>query len=126
MSISATEILEKKKSIKEEKPVEMEIKVIRLVRDMKSWVCTSCNKEFITAPHQCTCGSIPRWIEKRVPQSDELKRDVFKVKSNFMFEKDICKEGQIVSLVEDDEVTRDLVKRNLLIPRKKQQEGNGK
>ena len=79
-----------------------------------AWVCTECSKEYRIAPTQCSCGASDKvFIEKDV-LVEETERKEYVVKESIIYDATIIDQNSIVSMVVNDRVTKNLLKRKLI------------
>lgn len=88
--------------------------VLELSRFDRIWFCSECNKEFKTAPSQCSCGATDKVFLEKTLSVEESKRKEYKVLSNIIFDADQVDKDSIVSLIEKDRITKNLLSRKLI------------
>ena len=89
--------------------------VKKLTRVVRMWECQSCHKVYGGYPDKCVCGQFPPvFAEKQTLLSDELPRKTFVVNRNFLFETVHVDMGTWVSLPVDDQLTKELIERELV------------
>ena len=115
---------EVKEEVKEEAKIEeknMATDVLELNRQNKVWVCSECKKEYEKIPGQCSCGALARsFDEKDVLIQEGAKRSKYLVERNVLFAGQQINKGEIVSLVEDDRSTKEMLRDKIISPIKKE------
>lgn len=88
--------------------------IVELVRFDKAWICSECDREYRIAPVQCKCGATDKvFLEKTLPIEESLRK-TYKANCNFIYEGDEIKRDSIISMIEKDKVTKNMIKRNLI------------
>ena len=89
-------------------------KILELSRKERHWLCSECNKEYSSAPTQCVCGASDKvFMEKDCPIKESTRRE-YEVLGNFIYDLKQINKGSIVSLIEKDRATKNLLKSELI------------
>lgn len=88
---------------------------LKLTRVIQWWECSNCKRLHGNYPEKCVCNHFPPvFVQKDAPLDDALPRADYLVEKNFLFEGQHCEAGIVVSLIVEDQSTRDLLARHLV------------
>ena len=88
--------------------------VLVLSRKERSWYCSECSKEYAVAPSQCVCGASDKvFLEKDTMIAETARKD-YMIKDNIIYEATCIAKGKLVSMLPNDRVTKNLLKRKLI------------